>query len=62
MGLGLSIARTLVEANGGHITAENHPDGGAVFRFRLRVEAPPAGMSPTGRAEGELPRSAMRGG
>ena len=41
MGLGLSIARTLVEANGGHIGVENHPDGGALFRFTLKVETQP---------------------
>lgn len=33
MGLGLSIARTLVEAQGGHIRAENGADGGAVFQI-----------------------------
>ena len=35
MGLGLSIARALVEAHQGRIWAENSPGGGAVFRFTV---------------------------
>lgn len=35
MGLGLSIARTLVEAHGGAISADNAPGRGAVFRVEL---------------------------
>jgi len=37
MGLGLSIARTIVEAHGGRIWYEPNPSGGAVFRFTLRA-------------------------
>jgi PAS domain S-box-containing protein len=36
-GLGLYICRMLVEAQGGRIWVENHPDGGAVFAFSLPV-------------------------
>jgi signal transduction histidine kinase len=35
MGLGLSISRTIVEAHGGRIRAENAKDGGAVIRFTI---------------------------
>jgi signal transduction histidine kinase len=35
MGMGLSIARTIVEAHGGQIWAENELDGGALFHIKL---------------------------
>jgi signal transduction histidine kinase len=35
MGMGLSIARTIVDAHGGRIWAENHTAGGAVFHVSL---------------------------
>ncbi len=34
-GLGLYVCRLLVEALDGHVWAENHPQGGAVFSFTL---------------------------
>jgi signal transduction histidine kinase len=34
-GLGLAIARRLAEAHSGILSAENHPNGGAVFTLRL---------------------------
>ena len=37
MGIGLSIARTLVEAHNGQISAVNAPEAGAVFRVRLPI-------------------------
>jgi signal transduction histidine kinase len=37
MGLGLSIARSIIEAHSGQILAANRPDGGAVFQIRLPV-------------------------
>jgi signal transduction histidine kinase len=35
MGMGLSIARTIIESHGGRIWAENQSTGGAAFRFTL---------------------------
>jgi signal transduction histidine kinase len=40
MGLGLSLARTIIESHGGKLWAENGSHGGAVFRFRVpRIRA-----------------------
>lgn len=38
MGMGLSIARSMIAAHGGRIWAENSASGGATFRFTLRVD------------------------
>ncbi len=40
LGMGLTIARTIVEAHGGTLTAANGPERGAVFRFTVPI--PPA--------------------
>jgi hypothetical protein len=45
MGMGLSIARTIVEAHDGQIWAENRDHGGATFRIRLPISNNGAGPS-----------------
>ena len=37
MGMGLAIARTIVEAHHGTISAENAPSGGALFKIKLPI-------------------------
>ena len=49
VGLGLAICRTIINAHGGKIWAENREDGGAVFRFTLSS----AGLPPAPKREEE---------
>jgi signal transduction histidine kinase len=44
LGMGLIIARTIVEAHGGRIWAENNPAGGATFYVTLPVSHPTHGL------------------
>jgi signal transduction histidine kinase len=37
LGMGLSIARSLIEAHGGRLSAANNPDGGATLTFTVPV-------------------------
>jgi signal transduction histidine kinase len=41
MGVGLSIARSIIEAHGGRIWCENNVSGGATFRFALPLDKAP---------------------
>jgi C4-dicarboxylate-specific signal transduction histidine kinase len=36
-GIGLAVCRTIIERHGGEIRAENLPDGGAEFSFKLKL-------------------------
>jgi two-component system sensor histidine kinase KdpD len=46
VGLGLAICEGIVRAHGGHIWAENRPQGGAAFRFTLPVTGASPPVSP----------------
>lgn len=41
LGLGLSISQRIIEALDGALTADNHPDGGAIFILTLPTSASP---------------------
>lgn len=48
MGLGLAIARDLVELMGGRLELEDRPGGGSIFRFRLALSEVGEPTGPTG--------------
>ena len=37
LGMGLSVSRSIIQAHGGRISAESHPDGGAMFAFEIPI-------------------------
>jgi two-component system, LuxR family, sensor kinase FixL len=39
LGLGLAICRSIIEAHGGRLWAENAPEGGAILRFTTKIGA-----------------------
>jgi len=49
-GSGLWIARRLLDAEGGQVWAENHPEGGAAFTIVVPGEAGAAGPAGDERA------------
>jgi C4-dicarboxylate-specific signal transduction histidine kinase len=53
LGMGLSISRSMVEAHGGKLWAENAPDGGAVFWIDMPMGEGEIGEMDEGNSRGE---------
>src|SRR5215472_4878342 len=59
-GIGLTIVKTIMEAHGGAVSAENLPGGGARFQLRLPGQAPPPPV-PAEQGEARNQGVAVRG-
>jgi signal transduction histidine kinase len=51
MGLGLSIARSIIEAHQGRLWVENNPGGGATFRFTVRTSKDEVPKCPSDKSD-----------
>ena len=51
LGIGLTIARTIVDAHGGTLAARNNPEGGATLTITLRRSGMPDSLSASTGAE-----------
>jgi two-component system sensor kinase FixL len=47
LGMGLSISRSIIEAHGGSLCAENNPDRGATFFFTIPTATATATPAPS---------------